>query len=756
LSPCGNVALPSLARASLALTLVAAFVGAAEPNAQAPSPTQRDPDTSWIDISAPLATTPHAMSVDDILSLREVRETAISPNGQSVAFLVRQAFRVCNCYRTALYTTQSSVDRSPKKLLEENQLLNLRWSPDGRLLTFLSNRGGPRQVWRIEPTGDDLAPLFFHAPRIDPTLVEALGQGLTPTAVGVDQYEWSPDGSKVAFVAQHAADSSQKRQLTDNGVVYDDESMWVFDLLRKSWVSPRLEVWTYDVRETKERLVWQGPTSGVSSKSAGIWGLAWSPGGDSIAFGYPVGISRASGWMNHEIGLLTVSTGRFDRLTYTDTLSEGLPAWSADGRQLAYVSVRDWDRAIGTISTIKLRDRQVRRFAARESGVLVPWLAWEQDTALLFEATVPRGDYRQRSGIYRINLRSQHVQRVTDSTVHISMCSALIDRQTACVRQRPDVPADPTLVDVASGETRQLASVNPQLQETTRSPVKELRWLSAFGVASNGYLLLPSGYVRGERYPLVVILYGFQGRFIAAAEWLTSYPAQVFAQQGFAVLLCNPPGHADKRDHPPADGRYVYGYSPLASIEAGVKAVVHSGVADPARVGIMGWSYGGYLVQFALSHSTQFRVGAVGNGGGWSLGSYWYFGSRAHRQFYERVVGGPPYGSTIGSWLRFFPSSRPSTITAPLLMEFDADEAVAGLEMYTGLRREGTPVEFVIYPDESHVFSQPTHRVASMQRNLDWFAFWLLGRAPRPGFDAGRAERWRAMRALSTRQRSRK
>ena len=701
-------------------------------------------DTSWIDIDRPPAATRRPVAIDDILSLREVQETAISPDGKLVAFLVRQAFRACNCYRTALYTSPGVGGGPVRKLLEEGQLLNLRWSPDGHLITFLSNRGGSRQVWCIEPDGLGLRSLFFHTPRNERTLVEALGEAQARVPVGVDQYEWSPDGSQVAFVAQSSPDSAQRQRVSDNGVVYDDELMWVFDLLRQSWIPPRLELWTYDLRQSTERLLWRSPRAGASSKSAGVWGIAWAPHGDRIAFGYPAGISRANGWLNHEIGLVTVSTGRFQRLTTSDSISEGLPAWSPDGNSIAYVSVSDWDRGLGGLSVMTLPSRRVRGYADHTSGILVPWLAWERTGgSLVFEATVPGGDYRQRSGVYRVMLGSGQVRRVSGVADHVSMCRGLMSSKAACVAQRPDVPPDPVLLDLNNGQTHRLATINSQLQELSLSAVKELQWSSPTGERANGYFLLPQNYVRGHRYPLVVVLYGFQGRFIAGAEWLTSYPAQVFAREGFAVLLCNPPARSSLEVGRPSDGRFTYGYGPLASIEAGVQTVLDMGVADSAQVGIMGWSYGGYLAQFALAHSSRFRVAAIGNGGGWSLGAYWYFGSRAHRQFYEKVVGGPPYGAAVEAWLRFFPASNPDRITAPLLMEFDANEVVAGLEMYTALRRQGKPVELVVYPDESHVFSQPVHRFVSMQRNLEWFAFWLLHRHP---VDPKQEDRWRAMR----------
>jgi dipeptidyl aminopeptidase/acylaminoacyl peptidase len=183
----------------------------------------------------------------------------------------------------------------------------------------------------------------------------------------------------------------------------------------------------------------------------------------------------------------------------------------------------------------------------------------------------------------------------------------------------------------------------------------------------------------------------------------------------------------------------------LASIEAAIKSLVSQGIADPKRVGIMGISYGGFLTEFAITHSKSFKVSSLVDGGGYSPVGYWLSNHEGQEEN-ERALGGPPSGSTYANWLKFSPPLNVANVTGPVLMGFNSNEAVYGFEMLSALRREGIPVEFWVYPGEGHIFTTPEHRFSSMQRNLDWFNFWLFGKE-----DAGPAKqdqyvRWHEMR----------
>lgn len=690
--------------------------------------------------------------LEDVLGLHEVSEPVLSPDGRSIAFLVRRAFRKCNCYRTAMFLAPTAGERAPTRLLEEASLGGLRWTPDGRFITYLSSRGGSRQLWRLSPGGNRREAVFNHAAGEGQTYYESALGPHEAVRIGVDLYEWSPDGSQVAFVARPATDSALLQRLVENGVRYDDDRMRVRDIWFKQWSQEPAELWIYDVARRRERRLWRAPAAGVRfSYGLGISSLAWSPDGKHIALTYAVNISSATAVPNFDLGVITIATGRFLPLVSTDSMLETTPVWSPDGTEIAFGSVfltgQDQTGRLGALGVAGLATGQVQYVARGRAGRSIDRIWWaEEKQALVFETASPTGVGRAPSGLYRIEMGSGTVRRRTSPQEHISACSAAVGGRVACIRQSPNVPPDPAVVDLGSGESHPIATANPQVRGLALNPVTELRWADDSGIESNGYLIRPPSYVADRRYPLVVLLYGFEGRFTLAAEWITSYPSQALAQAGFVVLLANYPRYDAWSGNDFARGSLATGYGALTSFAAVVRRLGREGLIDTARVGIAGWSYGGFLAQFAISHSQTFQVASVGNDGDCNPGAYWLVGWRGYRKFMETTLGGPPYGPTLGNWAMFSPAQNADQVRVPVLMEASAEEGPAGLEMYSALRYYGVPVDFVIYPDEGHVFTQPVHRLASMQRNLDWFSFWLRGKEDTDPLKREQYARWRAMR----------
>lgn len=693
----------------------------------------------------------HPVSLDDILSIRETREPVLSPDGGQVAFLVRQAFRSCNCHRTAMYVARSRGGSSARKLLEEGFLSGLRWTPDGRFLSYLSSRSGSRQLWRLRAEGGAPEMIFHHVPGEGQQYREGALGPKEEARVAVDHYEWSQDGLQIAFVTRPRSDSAAVHQVTSDGVVYDDDRMGARDIQSSHWLQEPAELWVHDVIHKRERRVWRAPPEGVRASSfTGIQDIRWAPKGDQLAISYASGISALSGLPNFDLGLLTLTDGTFLPLVGSDSMYEWRPAWSPDGKRIAFASSfstvtgSGWGSALGVVT---VATGHVEYRARHQIGAEVERIWWTRSgRSLAVETSTPVGATWPSSGVFEVHLETGVPRRLTTNREHLSDCGGLAGERIACVRQGPNVPPDPAVIDLNTGEAQIVASVNPELRSVDRSPVTELRWKNSFGVETNGYLIPPLKAVKGRRYPLLLILYGFRGGFVMGADWITSYPAQVFAREGFAVLLWNYPRSAPWEGNDFARGAVAIGHSPMSSLEAAVRLLADRGLADTTRVGILGWSFGGFHAEFALSHSTLFKAGSVGNNGDFNPGSYWALGWRAYRITMDQVLGGAPYGSTLGNWEVFSPAMNAARIRVPVMMEASSQEAMLALEMYSSLRHHGGQVELVIYPDEGHVFMQPSHRMASMQRNLDWFSFWLLGKEnPEPGKRAQYA-RWRAMR----------
>jgi dipeptidyl aminopeptidase/acylaminoacyl peptidase len=682
-----------------------------------------------------------SLRLEDLISRRELQEVQISPDGRWVAYTLRQGSLQKDRYDYSLFVASTGRVHEPIKLLESaSPCSNLRWSPDGRWISYLSTRTRSTQLWRIPRAGGKEAQIFHHAPGKAHHLVDNyLPPGGSDQQAGVFSYEWSPSGKQIAFTAAKAVTPAERARMEAAGIVYDDETMMYPDLLTRTWVRHPTELWVYDVRSRGQSPVWK--------VEGDIPAFAWSPDERRIAVSHtaPPVLQESMVFFNQDVGIVNLNDGSFVPVS-TGEAYEAVPTWSPDGRSLAFTSLLG--RGTSSIVILDL-DMGERKELGRGKVAWIASLGWAPDRrSLWFEAPDSGSVRRGKSAIYRIEVADGSIREVSAPVGHLSSCSfASALSSAACIWQTPARPPDPAIVDLQTGTVRALARLNPELEAKPRGVVTELRWTNRYGAETNGFLLKPVDYVEGVHYPTLVVLYAFEGRFVGEAEWITGYPAQLFARDGFAVLLVNSPRFSEWRGKNFSLGARAKGYSPLASIERAVDILVEAGIADSTRLGILGWSYGGFLGQFALSKSRRFKAASVGADGDYNPGAYWLLGRRAFREGYERVMGGPPYGETLKNWLAFSPALNAGSVEAPVLIEYSLGEALLGLEMSAAYRRHGVPVEFVVYPDEGHNFTSPQHRYHSMGRNLDWFNFWLQAREDPVPDKRAQYERWRGMKA---------
>jgi dipeptidyl aminopeptidase/acylaminoacyl peptidase len=675
----------------------------------------------------------HTMTLAEILSLREIHEPRLSPDGGSIAFTVRQAFLDCNCYRTGLYVIALRTRRAPRKLLERAQILSIQWTPDGSSISYLSEGEGARtQLWRIDVSTAQPAPIVLH-------LTQGAGDVAGAAVLG---YRWSHDGRTIAFTVERPHDVSMRAAETRNGIVFDDGSMTTITTGREDLdAGPvhSIELWSYSLDADQQTRLWSAPESFWSS----IGRLAWSPDDTRIAFTY---FNSDCGDYSESVAIIDVASREIEEVDSSRGNKFAI-SWSTDGRRIAFINKLSAGR-YATLTVMdpgtKLKQNVVERLWFTV-GWFDPSLAWSRDGGKLLFSTSGLGQAQIPLGLYSASIETGHVTRLTPPKEKVSECDSPVDGLAACVHQSPSMPPALATVDLTTGTVTRLTDVNPELQSVELAPVKMLHWKNAFGSEASGYLLLPPHRSPGIALPLLVVAYAFDGDFVAQSSPVhTSYPAQALAAEGFAVLLANFPPFEDWRGRNFARGSVAWGYSPLSTLRVAIDILSAQGIIDRHRVGFMGHSWGGFWVQFSLAHSRLIAAAESHNGGtNVEPESYWVTGNRRAREVQEHFMGGPPFGRTLSNYVEFSPTLNTARMSAPLLLQDSDAEASIDMALYGALRRHSVPVEFVIYPQETHVFSQPIHRMSSMQRTLDWFNFWLRHREP-PGVE--QSMRWRGLR----------
>jgi dipeptidyl aminopeptidase/acylaminoacyl peptidase len=662
------------------------------------------------------------ITVRDILSLRQVPEIRISPDGSTAAFLLSESFVERNEVRQAVYLVNLKRNSAPNFLTEATGISNLRWTPDGKTLTFLSAQTGTEQIWKVSTSGRKPQLFISHDKSgIVGGFFQTYGSSYGQRKVSIFRYESSPDGKKLAFLTLKTGGNDARDSGDEGGIVYNDLTMNRRTIHLGAWETPTTDLWIYDTTTRKRKI--------VKNFSEQIYGLSWSP--DSANLAVTRGDGSPSGF---KLEIYSTATGNFSTVE-TKNSPVVSPYWTPGADAIATVFGRN-------IIFFPLGG------AANPSQKPVPSplglvknLWWSKDKNQIAIS----GTEKKRETAYLINVASGQAQPVISTPDDLSSCDFDSSLKTAvCVRQNVSAPPELVKIILPGNAVEPLLEFNSHFRQIVRAPVREQTWTNKYGNKSDGYVMRPLNHRAGQKYPVVVITHGTDARnkFISQ-EFQWEYPAQVFAVNGYVVLMVNEPAFVPPQN--PDFRKLNAGLNAVASMEAAVESVLEQGVGDPSRVGIMGYSRGSQIVNLAVTQSKTFTAASSGESGVLNAGLYWLAGTKEFRDFNNSIFGGSPFEAKT-NWESLSPSLNTEKISVPFLQQFSSLSAHAGLELYSALREKNIPTDLVIYPDESHIFFQPKHRAAAMRLNLDWFDYWLQGKEDPAPEKQEQYARWRKMR----------
>jgi dipeptidyl aminopeptidase/acylaminoacyl peptidase len=658
----------------------------------------------------------HPINIRDVLSVREIDSQVISSDGREIAYVVKDAQISSNDYKYTLFVIPtagvgagkaSSADsaRQEKELISAKAMSNVRWVPGNNAVDYLAEG----KVWEVNLSGGS-------------------PQKVLTEAENISEFEWSPDGHLLAFISSGSPSEKETADAAAKGIVFRDDvtfDFWRF--VTRSWISVPSRISIFHPGDGKITQLMEEEGSVQFAPGLSISGITWSPDSKSIAVTYNTSASTskdAAVAFDSGIGVIPVEGGKLSPLPLTHSYQIS-PSWSPDGRSIAYVGEVETDipRAgfRGTLLVQPLGEDHPRELTPGMEIRSDARIWWKADGKGILFANVNR----QGATLYEVPAEGGKAMKAAKTEAYLSAFSISADRSIgACILEDSMKAPELASISLNDGTVTPLTTLNAAFQHIELGQVSKINWTNKFGIDTFGYLIKPIGYQQGTRYPLLIISYGFHGSFLTQAEWISSYPAQPFAANGFAVLLLTQPKEFGWSYGNFEQFGFDRDYNALASIEAAVQYLDNMGIADPKRAGIMGWSYGSELTNLAITHSHTFAAASAGSGGANNPGEYWLFGG-PFQHYIEGTMGGSPYGNYDKRFDDLSTVKQAEGVTTPLLIESSPGEMLGSLEFYSKLKRLGKPVQMVIYPDEGHIYSQPVHRIASMQRNLDWFRFWL-------------------------------
>jgi dipeptidyl aminopeptidase/acylaminoacyl peptidase len=335
-------------------------------------------------------------------------------------------------------------------------------------------------------------------------------------------------------------------------------------------------------------------------------------------------------------------------------------------------------------------------------------------------------------------------------------------------------PPELFLFEPETSSLRIFETLNPQFASLDIAPVREIHWKTSTGYPETGLLVLPASYDAAKKYPLVIGTKFTRGEFACDSGPFhsPSFAPQPLASAGIMYLMgYTPEGASSRAEEAFYPGDYPGGVAEAAFYmdvwDSAVDLLDAQGLIDPAKLGIIGFSRTGWHTEFILTHAKHhFEAATVADNVQYNLSEYWLYNARGGRSAYEAIYGGPPFGSSLENWKKYSISFNLDRLRTPLLMEENGYgvamdrlsvpwSIATTAEEFAGLNRLERPVEMYFYPDEQHQPDHPQARVASLQRNVDWYRFWLQGfeRKEHPE-DPDIYTRWRGLKSLAEQDRS--
>ena len=634
------------------------------------------------------AVTKRRMTFDDVIALRTVADPQLSPDGKWVAYTVSRADLEQNASDADIWLA-STLGEFPSRLTTSKKNdTSPRWSPDGKRLAFISAREEKPQIF-VMPVGGG-----------EP-------ERLTEHKGGVRSIAWSPDGRSIAFIADQEPTPAEEKRIKekDDAVVVDTN--YKFNRL-----------WVIDVATKAARMLATGEV--VASDPQ------WSPDGMRIAYATNP-TPRADDGSLTDIWVIPVSGGAARPLV-AGAGADQSPRWSPDGTQIAYVTSPGSDVRQLRLAVIPAVGGQPR-IVAPEFLYAPQAPSWSPDgRTLYFSAPV-----RTTGQLFAVPAAGGTPRQLTSLNGVITASSFARDGRTvAFTASTPEKPADVQVATLggAALAPRQLTDHNPQVRDLLLGTSEVVTWKSSDGMEIEGVLLRPVGYEAGRRYPLVAYIHGgpagawTQG---FAAGW--SNPGQVLAAQGYAVLYPNPRGSSSYGERFLRANIKDWGAGDYRDIQTGIDALVAKGLADSTKLAQAGWSYGGYMTAWTLTQTNRFKAVVVGAG---LTDMYSMYATNDIPRTLDGYFGAEPWNDTTEYRKRSAMTYIKNARTPTLILHGMADLRVPigqAQELYTGLKKNGVPVQLVMYPREPHGLQEPRHQLDKMRREVEWISRWTAGAA---------------------------
>jgi dipeptidyl aminopeptidase/acylaminoacyl peptidase len=616
-------------------------------------------------------------------------DIALSPDGTHVAWV--QSTAASRSQQTHVRETSGNAPATPVNIPNgaERADFDPAWSPDSKALVVFSSadKGGQRELWRFKADGSD--------PK---KITNLKGYAARP--------RWSHDGKRIAFLYIEGAGGGGPLMAapTTTGVI---------DTAIHNQRIGVLDVTTEQLRQ-------------VSPENLHIYDFDWSPDDKTFVATAAPGPGDNNWWIAH-VYTIDVATGNATSI-YKPSLQVAVPRWSPDGKTIAFIEGLMSDEGFhgGDLFTITADGHDLtNRTRDRKSSVTS--LFWLTPDRILFTEIVGGG-----GAISELTLSNNSVRTIWKGAEAFHAFGNFPDfaiskggKVAAAVRGTFDTPPEIWIGPIS--EWRQLTNNNSALSATW-GKAESLEWTNE-GFNIQGWLLAPAKVEPGKKYPMVVLIHGGPSS-AATPDWPAGFGMSraiiaALSLRGYYVLMPNPRGSYGQGEKFTRANVKDFGRGDLRDIFAGVDAAIKKYPIDSTRLGVTGWSYGGYMTMWTVTQTNRFKAAVAGAGiANWQS----YYGQNLIGQWMIPFFGASVYDDPAvyekSSPIKFIKNVKTPTLV--IVGERDAEcPAPQSYEFWHALKTLGVPTELIIYSGEGHLFLDSKHQIDRLNQTVGWFDKYL-------------------------------
>lgn len=640
---------------------------------------------------------------DQCLKLKNISASVASPDGSKVLYTVREALMTEDRseYINQVWLCNADGSNSVQLTKGDKNSSIPQWSPDGKWISFISSRDGKANLYLLPVGGGE-------------------SEKLTDVKTGVGNYEWSRDGNMIAFVMQDAAESKEEK---DKKAKND----WYFmdEVVKQN----RLYVLWLNKKDTAGKYVQKK----LTTENYNINAFDWSADGQSIAYSHGKS-PEANDNIYSDISMIEIETGKIKTIASTGA-GETNPVFSPDGKQIVYVCTTepvDWSGP-NHARIYNLADGKTWRLKAtpNENGgignnAIIGWtpdgknILWGEPNHTL-------------SSIYLLSADGKSITEWSKGATDLITAPVMNSTGThlTFLMQNPAKFPETYISPLGNFAAARVTNLNADLALKALPKTELVKWKGADGREIEGLLTYPIGYQPGQKVPLLLNVHGgpagvFQQTCVAGNSG--SYPIAAFAEMGYAVLRPNPRGSSGYGTEFRQANRNDWGGKDFIDLMTGVDAVIKMGVADESKMGVMGWSYGGFMSSWIVGHTDRFKAASIGAP----------VVDLSFQNLTDDIEGFLPsyfQGNPWDDWGKYdahSPLRFVQNVNTPVMLQHcEGDQRVPisnGYMFYNALRRRNVPVRMLVMPRQAHGPLEPTMILKTMQSNLEWFEKYIGGK----------------------------